>query len=392
MSAVHTELLIVGAGPYGLATAAYAGQRGIDYLAVGDPMGFWKRHMPKGMLLRSGVDWHLDAQGVYTFEAYLAARQMDPAAVLPISLERYLDYAAWFQSAAGVAVDPSLVTLLRSASDGYEAELADGRRVLAANVVVAIGIRHFGHVPSELAANLPAARYAHTCDLVDFAKLRGRRCLIVGGRQSAFEWAALIHEQGAAQVHLVYRHDTPRFEPSHWSWLDPLLDETARVPGWFRNLPAGERERIEQRFWVEGRLKLEPWLWPRLDRDGVTCWPRRRLASCRQSADGALVVALDDGSRLVVDDLILATGYCVDLRRLPFLAAGGLIGRLQLVEGSPALDEHFQANLPGLFFPGLAAARDFGPFFGFVRGCPVAARLIVARVAARQQEPAAAGD
>jgi hypothetical protein len=54
--------------------------------------------------------------------------------------------------------------------------------------------------------------HSHTCDLVDFAGLRGKRCLIVGGRQSAFEWAALIHEAGAAAVHVCYRHDTPAFK------------------------------------------------------------------------------------------------------------------------------------------------------------------------------------
>lgn len=46
----------------------------------------------------------------------------------------------------------------------------------------------------------------------------------------------------------------------------------------------------------------------------------------------------------------------------------------------PELDEYFQASLPGLFFTGLAATQDFGPFFGFVRGCGASARLIVEQV------------
>ncbi len=32
----------------------------VDLLVVGEPMGFWRTHMPEGMLLRSGPDWHLD--------------------------------------------------------------------------------------------------------------------------------------------------------------------------------------------------------------------------------------------------------------------------------------------------------------------------------------------
>jgi len=31
--------------------------------------------------------------------------------------------------------------------------------------------------------------------------------------------------------------------------------------------------------------------------------------------------------------------------------------------------------VPGLFVTGFPATREFGPFFGFVRGCPVAATL-----------------
>jgi cation diffusion facilitator CzcD-associated flavoprotein CzcO len=49
------QLLIIGAGPYGLATAAYAKYRGLDFLLLGKLMGFWKHHMPKGMFLRTSA-------------------------------------------------------------------------------------------------------------------------------------------------------------------------------------------------------------------------------------------------------------------------------------------------------------------------------------------------
>ena len=69
-----TSLLVIGAGPYALSTAAYARQHGIDTVVVGRPMGFWRDHMPAGMFLRSGPDWHLDAASVHTLEAYLEER------------------------------------------------------------------------------------------------------------------------------------------------------------------------------------------------------------------------------------------------------------------------------------------------------------------------------
>ena len=71
---VHTTLLIIGAGPFGLAAATLARARGIDCVIAGRPMEFWRRNMPRGMILRSATDWHLDPTGEHTIEAFLAGK------------------------------------------------------------------------------------------------------------------------------------------------------------------------------------------------------------------------------------------------------------------------------------------------------------------------------
>jgi hypothetical protein len=73
--------------------------------------------------------------------------------------------------------------------------------------------------------------------------------------------------------------------------------------------------------------------------------------------------------------VVLATGYKPDLRNVPYLAP--LLDRIETVDGFPVLDEFFGTSVPGLFMPGFVGTRDFGPFFGFVRGCPAAATLVV---------------
>ena len=96
----HVPLLVIGAGSYGLATAASAKRAGIEQIVVGKPMAFWRDNMPAGMYLRSGPDWHLDAAGVHTFMAYLDERGIDPSEVDPIPVALFLDYVDWFEERA----------------------------------------------------------------------------------------------------------------------------------------------------------------------------------------------------------------------------------------------------------------------------------------------------
>ena len=46
------DVIVVGAGPYGLSATAHLRSAGVDVGIFGDPMSFW-RSMPKQMLLRS---------------------------------------------------------------------------------------------------------------------------------------------------------------------------------------------------------------------------------------------------------------------------------------------------------------------------------------------------
>jgi len=102
MPSPETALLIIGAGPFGLAMAAHAGELGIDHVVVGRSMSFWGEHMPAGMMLRSGCDWHLDPAEHDTIERFLATRGQRAANVEPLPLSLYLEYAAWFEATKGI--------------------------------------------------------------------------------------------------------------------------------------------------------------------------------------------------------------------------------------------------------------------------------------------------
>ena len=151
----HVPLLVIGAGPYGLSTAAHAKRHGIDPFVVGEPMGFWRRNMPERMLLRSGTDWHLDADGIDTFEAFLAERGVDPAGVPPVPLADLPRLRRLVLHADGIEPDPTLVSDVEKADGQFAVGFEDGRRLTADAVVAAPGIARFPVIPDWVPGRCP---------------------------------------------------------------------------------------------------------------------------------------------------------------------------------------------------------------------------------------------
>lgn len=371
-----TDLLIIGAGPFGLALAAYAKYLGMDHLVAGKPMEFWKVNMPAGMFLRSASDWSLDPTDHASIVNYLATLGRASADVEPLSRDFYLEYCQWFQEQNRIRCLPFYITQLDRTREHFKAVMENGDVIEARQVAVAIGMGYFKHLPSELIAILPKGRFRHTVDAVQFKDLKGKRVLILGGRQSAFEWTALLNDEGAAEVHLVHRHESPQFAEADWKWVPPLVDAMVDNPAWFRKLPQVEKDTINKRMWGEGRLKVEPWLEKRVVKKNTQIHAMTKLVSCTERADGALDVRLDNGESFIVDEVILATGYKVDLGQIPFLTKGNVFENISVKNGFPVLDEHFQTSVRGLYITSMPAGQDFGPFFGFTVSARSSAKII----------------
>ena len=212
--------------------------------------------------------------------------------------------------------------------------------------------------------------------------MAGARVLIIGGRQSAYEWAALIREHGAARIDIVHRHDIPRFERVSWKFVDAHVEQTLAVRGYWRNLPKSGQDAVARRFWEVGRLTLEYWLTPRLAWDGIHRWPGTEVVEVTPAGDDELPVLLSNGTGLAVDRVVFGSGYRADLAKVPYLA--GVLKHVKVSNGFPVLDEAFQTSLDGLYVTGFSATQDFGPFFGFVKGSPAAATLIVRDLLSRR--------
>ena len=367
------DLLVIGAGPYAYAAAAYAGERGVRTHVVGKPMHFWRQHMPVDMFLRSGPGWHLDALGKDTFEAYFEDRGLRPEDHDPIPINVFCDYTEWFRERKGFEVDERLVSELTQSSGTFIARMQDGSTLTAERVLAAPGIRYFTSLPSWH-DQVPAELRSHTCERISFDDLAGARVAVIGGRQSAYEWAALLCDHGAEQVAVVHRHPTPAFDKVNWAFVDPYVEQTLAQPGWWRTLPADTRAAITAEFWRVGRLTLEHWLAPRLAPGVVTTHAGCEVTAVSSDGD-SVTLALSDATTLGVDHLVFATGYRADLHAVPYL--GPILDQVRVINGWPELDDGFQTSLAGLSVTGFASTRAFGPFYGFTKGCPSAARIAV---------------
>jgi lysine/ornithine N-monooxygenase len=391
----RTEIAIVGAGPYGLSLAAHLRAAGLPFRIIGRVMETWREQMPEGMLLKSdGFASDLsDPLGTFRLHHYCEERQLPyHATCIPVELSTFAGYGAEFQRRMVPEVeDAKLVTLERGDGE-FLLTLDTGETFVAHKVVLAVGISHYAHIPAVL-DGLPSGStvggLSHSSQVRQPAKFAGKNVAVVGSGASAIDLSALLHEAGATVTILSRRnalkfHDRPKDrERSFWEklrrpgsglgpgWKSRLLTE---FPHWFRLLP------VRMRLDLLRRLLGPSGGWPMRERvegkvtvlSGVTL----RGAEMREERV-LLALSRENGvlEQLEFDHVIAATGYQVDLRRLPFLGEE-LRRRIRAVEHRPVLSSHFESSVPGLYFVGISSALTFGPMMRFAYGAAYTARRL----------------
>jgi thioredoxin reductase len=376
-----TDVAIIGAGPYGLSIAAHIGARDIEHRIVGEPMQFWLQHMPKGMLLKSDgfASGLYDPEGIFTLRNYCEEHNIEYADVgIPVRLEDFCKYGLAFQRRFAPNLGNQKLTSLEGTGTGFVLCLNDGERLTARRVVIATGLGHFEHVPSEL-AGLPADLLSHSSAHVDVERFKDRDVTVIGAGASATELATLLHEAGS-RVRMVSRQLSIEL---HTKMLlpRPLAQAIRRPlspigPGWksrfFTDLPVvfHHLPKLVQDHLVKGFLGPAGgyFLRGRLDQVPILAGYQIARADAR---DNIAVLSLKSGNgdtrRIETEHIIAATGYRADARRLPFLSPG-VRSQLKLVDNVPELSSHFESSVPGLFFVGPAAVRSFGPVLRFACG------------------------
>jgi thioredoxin reductase (NADPH) len=197
------DLLVVGAGPAGLAAAVYGASEGLDVVVVED------------------VAIGGQAGSSSRIENYLGF----PGGVSGAELAR----SAMLQSVkfGTRLVSPRSVTGLSPVSGGFRVRLDDEHDVVACAVIIASGVR-YRRLDVPGLAELEGRGVYYAASELEAKVVSGQNAVVVGGANSAGQ-AALFLARHAGQVHVLTRRDELRETMSNYLAERLMHDERVTV-------------------------------------------------------------------------------------------------------------------------------------------------------------------
>jgi FAD-dependent urate hydroxylase len=386
VSVEEADVVIVGAGPYGLSLAAQLRKRKICFRIVGQAMKFW-RDMPIGINLKSpalGTNIYVSEPG-YMFPEWCRQRGLEDFE--PCTMQSFAQYGLWMQERFVPELESEEVMNVSAAGRGFDVMLSSGRRINARRVVFATGLSYMARIP-EVLRYLPRELASHTFFLSDYSKFHGKEVAIIGGGASAIEAGALVHEAGG-EAHVlvrgaetVFHGRSERVRPMLERIREPMTVMGAGRRHWILQhfplavhfLPEGRRVRFVKRYlgpaspwWIKDRVLGK-----------VQIQVKSEVTAARLVGDRVRLTVRSDGRaehEMEVDRVIAGTGYDSDLGRLPYLDSV-LQERILRIERAPTLSMRFESSVKGLYFVGPMSAMSFGPLFRFVAGANFTARTL----------------
>ncbi|MYW63775.1 NAD(P)-binding domain-containing protein [Streptomyces sp. SID8379] len=390
------DLVIVGAGPYGLSIAAHAAARGLDTRVFGRPMDSWRNHMPRGMFLKS-EPWasNLSAPGRrFRLDQYCAHRGVPAEHGHPIPVDTFASYGLWFAQHAVPEPDERMITRIDAAPVGFTLETEDGQVLRSRSVALATGVLPYLHIPEALRA-LTEEHVTHSSRHSDLDRFRGADVTVVGAGQAALETAALLAElQARVRIvarapELVWNSVPPPWKRPWWQRLRAPHSGLgcgwrnwfyAERPGAFRRLPERTRAAVTQ-------TALGPagawWIRDRVAAGAIDIRMGRTVVEARQSAGRVRLRTVGSSGAaedFETDHVIAATGFEASCARMSVLTPRLRSVLARSAGETPRVGRDFRSSYPGLFLAGLVTAADFGPAMRFVQGASYTAPALVGGV------------
>ena len=265
------DLLIVGAGPAGLAAAVYGASEGLDTVLI-DEMGAGGQ-----------ASWSSRIENYLGFPAGLSGTELATRATLQA------------RKFGARIVTPHRAVALRRDGPGYRVDLADGPPVRGRAVVLATGA-HYRRLPVPHLREYEGAGVYYAATEMEARGCGDATAVVVGGGNSAGQAAMFLSER-AARVLLVVRGEG--LTASMSSYLSERIEASERIEVRFhaevRGLEGGGPEghralaavTVEDTQTGESETVETPALFVFIGAEPCTAWLRP------DQDDGALGVATD---------------------------------------------------------------------------------------------------
>ncbi|MFL5672179.1 MAG: flavin-containing monooxygenase [Chloroflexota bacterium] len=369
----EADVMVIGAGPAGLAVSRELRKRRVDHLVIerGEIGQSWRRYYD-GLVLHTGR--HLSSLPGRPF------RRSDP---MFVTRDRFVRYLAEYAAALDLPVETgATVTAVRRQGDRWVLEIAGGgdsvREPLRCRVlIVATGIAASPFVPDLPGREAFTGRIRHSIDYHRPEAFAGRRVLVVGAGNSGGEIAAELAAV-AAPVWISIR-----------SGVVVVPREIAGIPSQYigmlvRRLPRALAGPIVAAG-TRRRMRSLPASLPRSSASPLDEVPLIGMHLPDAITAGTVVVRpgvigftpttvrFVDGSEAAFDEVILATGFRAALDPLAGIVTRDARGFAR------RNDRVVSAEQPDLYFVGHEYDAS-GGIANIRHDAPLAARLVAARL------------
>ena len=342
-------VVIIGAGPAGLAAAARLGQLGVpaEILECGESVASsWRQRYDR--LRMNTCRWNI----MLWFGRFPRRTSIFP------TRDEFVRYMESYVSQHDLKVRFGVtVGRIDRVADGWRLATSAGERT-ARDVIVATGHGRIAKLPGWAGRDRFPGHLLHSAEYRNPSEFRGKDVVVVGSGCSGMEIAGDLAQGGAGKVRLAVR--TPPhivLRTSAWGPNDLLAAALQRLPMWIADsvdafirrktvgdlAPYGLTLPGEGTFSAFRRQDAQPTI---VDSDVVEAIKGGRIEIVvGVSSVDAHGVRLDDGTMLLPDTIIAATGFRTGLQPL--------VGHLDVLddEGMPR-DSIGSATAAGLYFLG----------------------------------------
>ncbi len=390
------DVLIVGGGLYGMGLAWGLMRSKVTNILVVDQAprgqeGIWMTYARMKTLRTAkqltGIEFGIPSLSV---QAYWEAKfgRTSWTALDRVPRLEWFGYLEWFRDTLDIPVrNDTEVLAIEGDADAVRVTVRRNgttETLLTRRLIMATGLLGSGgpRVPQNLVRNIPADRWAHSSDVIDFARWRGADVGVLGAGASAFDNAITAIENGAANASLFcrrpelpwlsakrglenagfMRHFASLPDPYRWQFIKTIVETPIPPP-----------RHTVQRALAHTNFSLNlgsPWTTTRLNGDKA-------------------VVTTPNGEHRF-DFLIFGTGFDMDIARRPemaalaphmlrwrdrFTPAEGEENEMLLEQPYLGSALEFQERNPGscpvlgrVSMLGAAATLSIGPLFGGLNG------------------------